>query len=417
MPFNLKNGFLSIFLLGLFFIISACSDYTARTRSALDSFQRREFGRALKGYEKESKSKKDRFLYLLDKGLVLHTAGRYEESIKVLQEADDLADKIDYISISNEVASLFTNERVRTYKGEAFERILINVYKAIDYIMLGNIEDALVECRKINEKLEKYNKILKTNQFDPFPRYISGVLYEANKDINDAYIDYKLAYKIRPDFYYLASDLISLSKELAFMDQYAHWQKTFGSRNAKRRKGRKRGELIFIYENGLSPLKESSEMKSAAQIIPIPIYVDRPTNISHAEIYLGKRLLTRTHLLSDIGKLSKIYLDKRIGEYVARGIARLAIKEGAAIAVGKYVDEDLGILLGIMMLFTNRADLRSALTLPENIQLARVFLKSGNHKIRIKFKGKHGGYVSGSKIFNVDIRRGKKTFLNYRTFK
>ena len=414
--------FLKYFFLSFLFVIfiTACgSDYTARTSSALRSFERGDFDSALKGIESQSKKKLDRLLFLIDKGVVLHTAGKYKESIVVLQEAEDYSESIDYLSVSNELVSLFTNERMRAYKGEAYERVLINVFKAIDYIMLGDIENALVECRRINEKLEKFNKILKLSQMDPFPRYISGVLFEANNDINDAYIDYKLMHKIDPNFYYLASDLLSLSKKLGFLDDFSEWEKVFGvGGEALRPSGKDMGELVFVYECGLSPKKESTEMNSQAQILPIPVYRDRPSQISHAEIYINSELQSRTYLLSDIGKLSKIYLDKRIAAYVARGIARLAIKEGTAVAVGKYVNKDLGILVGIAMLFTNRADLRSAMTLPENIQIARVFLKEGVSDIEVRFVGKQGGYIPPSKIFSqVEINRGKKTFLNFRTFR
>lgn len=412
-----KEGIFFVFIL-LALLLGGCGDYTARTRGALADFQSRNFEAALKGYEKESGSDKDRLLYLIDKGIVLHTAGRYEESIKILQEADDYADKIDYFSISREIGALFVNERMKRYKGEAFERVLINVYKAIDYIMLGNIEGALVECRKIDLKLEKFNKFLKTNQRDPFPRYISGVLYETDNEINDAYIDYKKAYRIDPDFYYLAGDLLRLSKALDFTDDYGKWQKIFGSGKLRKNYGNY-GEVILIFENGLSPMKVSSERKAQAQIIPVPVYVDRPSEVSHAEIYKEQKKIGRTYLLSDIGKLSKVYLDKRISALIARGIARLAIKTGAAVAVGKATDSpELGILTGILLMYTNRADLRSALTLPENIQLSRVFLPQGTHDLEVRLKNRHGGYAGFTKTFKgVKVSKNRRTFLNFRSFR
>jgi uncharacterized protein len=412
---SLTTFFLILFSIALF---SGCSDYTTRTSRALLAFQNGDFERASQGYEKEKESKKDRLLYLIDKGMVLHTAAKYSEAIKVFQEAEDFSENIDFISLSNELASIFTNERIRTYKGEAFERILINVYKAIDYIMLGDIENALVECRRINLKIEKYNEILKTSQTDPFPRYVSGILFEANGDINDAYIDYKFTYRIDPSFYFLARDLLSLSKRLGFIDEYEDWAKIFGTKNSHFPSSKEAsGELILIYECGKSPEKISTEMGAAAQVIPVPIYNDRPSQTSYAEIWIDEKLVSKTYLLSDIGRLSKEYLNRRVGEYVARGIARLAVKTGAAVAVGKYVDKDLGILVGLALLLTNRADLRSSLTLPENIQLARIQLKEGKYDIELRFRGKFGGYSINSKLFkDVEIKKGKKSFLNFRSF-
>ena len=96
-PFKKSRRFLSLYILIAIPLIYNCaSDYTARTKSALRNFQNGNFEKALKGYEKQKKKKKDRLLYLIDKGIVLHTAGKYEESIKILQEADDYSEKIDY---------------------------------------------------------------------------------------------------------------------------------------------------------------------------------------------------------------------------------------------------------------------------------------------------------------------------------
>ena len=44
----------------------------------------------------------DQLLVLLDEGMVLHAAGRFEESIQVLAEADKLSRQLDFISVSEE---------------------------------------------------------------------------------------------------------------------------------------------------------------------------------------------------------------------------------------------------------------------------------------------------------------------------
>ena len=47
---------------------------------------------------------------------------------------------------------------------------------------------------------------------NPFAIYLSGMIYEALGEINDAYIDYKKVYSLRPDVPYLEGNLLRLSK-------------------------------------------------------------------------------------------------------------------------------------------------------------------------------------------------------------
>ncbi len=56
-----------------------------------------------------NKSGKDQLLFMMEAGLMLHAAGDYENSNKVLLEAAKLAERIA-VSVSKEAASLFLND-------------------------------------------------------------------------------------------------------------------------------------------------------------------------------------------------------------------------------------------------------------------------------------------------------------------
>src|SRR6185503_7847510 len=144
------------------------------------------------GVTKQGENGRDLLLYLLDLGLSLHSAGRYEESNQAFLKADKIAEIKDYTSLSTEGATLLTSENIKDYKGEDFEKVLINTYLAMNYALMGDYENALVEARRVNHKLHlMVSEGQRKYKQNAFARYLSAVLYEAEGEWNDAYIDYK----------------------------------------------------------------------------------------------------------------------------------------------------------------------------------------------------------------------------------
>ena len=72
---------------------------------------------------------------------------------------------------------------------------------ALNYTAAGHHEDALVEARKVDSKLNVINSRYaddKKNVYkeDAFIRFLMGVLYEAEGEVNDAFISYRKAEEI-----------------------------------------------------------------------------------------------------------------------------------------------------------------------------------------------------------------------------
>ena len=74
------------------------------------------------------------------------------------------------------------------YKPEDFEVILVNFYKAMNYLQMDQMEEALVEVRKINIKLnelnDKYPDYKNRYQRDAFAHLLMGLIYEASGNYN-----------------------------------------------------------------------------------------------------------------------------------------------------------------------------------------------------------------------------------------
>jgi len=262
----------------------------------------------LKSNEK-SFGNNSRLLYLMNMGALLHYAGRFEESNRYLQEAYDLADELYTKSVTRMVAST-VSPNVAPYYGEDYERVMISTFMALNYFMLGALEDALVEARKINKDLElltdKYEGKDKYKD-DAFSHYLAGLIQEAGGEINDAFISYVQAYQAYrgyeklfgvgvPDE--LKRDILRLALELGFKDKYDYFVKEFGEEYIPEGEDRHdTGEIVVVAYTGLAPLKREvsishtgvdSEGKTHTFQIQLPELVERPSAISAVRIKFRK---------------------------------------------------------------------------------------------------------------------------------
>ncbi|MFT6070032.1 MAG: hypothetical protein ACJAT2_002455 [Bacteriovoracaceae bacterium] len=125
--------FISLFLF-------SCASGGKKERNKLrELLQTSQFSEALKVVE-ESKVYQDndnRLLFLMEKGMLLHTAGDYYQSSEVLKEARELGRKLFTTSISNKVQQLIANDNYDIYYGERYEISLIHFYQALNHLFIS----------------------------------------------------------------------------------------------------------------------------------------------------------------------------------------------------------------------------------------------------------------------------------------
>jgi len=379
-------------LVALSILFPACAgDYVGRTQGVRRSYEAQDYARALKLLDDEAKGPQvDRLLVLLDRGMILHAAGHFDESIAALAEADRLSQQLDGISISEEAKALLSNERQRAYRGEDFEKLMISVLQALNYAELGKDEDALVEVRRVNERIHK----MITDEKKPYEqlaiaRYLGGILYEDEGDWDNAFIDYHEAQKLQPDLGTLAEPLLRLAKKTQRDDAYQELKKKYPDVPEKPL-GRDEGQLVVIVESGLSPEKRSAQREHhgerGVELVDVPVYRDRwPRTV--ATVQVGEQVQSATTVTS-LSEVAKVHLDDRIGRMLAKSLASTAVKAGVAAGAGALTkSEEVGVATFLLLSLTTRADLRSWLSLPAEFQLARFRLAPGKYQVRVTQRG------------------------------
>jgi hypothetical protein len=410
----------SALLAGLFlFSITtiSCATYQGKVDRSRDMIRQGHYDDALK-YLGPLADKKDgdQLVYLLDYAVTLQLDGKLKESNQALQLADRLAEAQDYQSVSRQAGSLLINQEMVQYKGDSFEKIFINAYGALNYLELNQLDDALVETRRMNEKYNKLNTEDRKNfEKNVFGKYLSALIWEGNQNWDDAYIAYDEAYKLDPTISFLPEDLVRSAKRSRRDDAYRKWKKQFPQVIEKKEWYDKTyGELVIIYEQGWGPRKyqPAGGQYNLAQLNPVHSESQR----MRATIS-GKSDPFESAKLYDVTQAAMDTLSHDYASMAAKRIGAFATKEVVADQI-RQKDQTLGTLAWIAMHAAERADLRQWSTLPQTVQMIRIPLKAGEYDLHlegINYAGNPTGETKDMK--GVVVKAQKSTFVRWRTLK
>lgn len=377
-------------------------------------------------------------LHLLDSGMIHFQCGNFDQATHFFSEADQLAQQLWTKSLSQEAASYVTNDLILPYRGEDFERALINLLSAFSYIKLGEYDEAMADCRRLDTVLTEYNsKYEKKNVYkeDALGRYISGILSEADHEYSEAYIYYYqslMAFKNYNENYQtvtpqcLYEDLLRVS---APADRKREARRLVPNARAIKytddRAARKLGKIVLIHMNGKAPVKFENKFTANTPSGPIsiafPVYRSYPPSCHYSKLILTSETDTiesTAVLFEDVNKIALKDLADRKVRITAKAIARAVVKQAVVQASSDEVEKQHGEMAGFMTKLAGnvvssvleKADTRCWRTLPGEIYIARAFVPPGNY--RVSAENCHGG----KKVLDaLDIKAGETKFVFYDT--
>jgi len=443
----------------LLFLLGCAAGYSKYMGAPLKNMARGDYAGALAKLEKPE-GKTNRLLYYFEKGLLLHYQGEYETSNQVFAQAERLIDQLYTKSVSREIASLLTNDAIRAYSGEEFERALIHYYRALNYQYLGQPQEALVECRKANLRLEDFAAKAEyklTYKNDAFIQYMTGLFFEAEGELNDAYISYKDADKgyrayaeafgIQPPKM-LGSDLARLSFKLGYRAEGIAYSERYGLKLGDWASSQD-GEVIFFVEHGFIARKYQQEINlpilesdpngnvwvaseravyryrhqpyahHRAKVkywlrVALPEYREQPSKVRQVRLRGGGRHADGA-LVENLDAIAQKNFRDKEGTILLRTVARSLAKY---VATQKAEDESelLGFLVNLFGAATEAADTRSWLALPSQIRMVRFSLPPGTVDLELEFLNERGAILEVKEFPGVEVQVGKPVFLSYRSY-
>jgi hypothetical protein len=424
-----KQGVFLLFI-GILFLFLSCA--SGNPYQQADTHARRgEYAASLAIIEQDKNSlyrDKDAILYYLDAGMLNHYIADYRRSTELLQEGERAIEAAYTKSITMEIGTYILNDTTQEYAGEDYEDIYINTFNALNYYHEDDLEDAMVEIRRMNNKLgflaAKYGLIVDRLQkkalsegseipSDPsatkavftnsaLARYLGMLFYRGAGKPDDARIDrdqIRIAFANSPSVYSYPPPS-SLAEELSVP------------------KGKARFNVIAF--SGSAPVKEEQILRilipnSRYVKIALPVMTPRSSAVNRIEVRFDSGQSLNLELLEDIEATAVETFKGRAHLAYLKSVLRATIK-GVASAVMAGVGDEVGGDAGGVLTFlsigaqvfaeaTEKADLRIARYFPAKAYVGGVTLDPGLYSYSII-------YYSGSRVVdsfrqeNVMIRAG-----------
>lgn len=439
------------------FLLGGCATYHKRTQQLNNYFVNGNYEAADKLLDKSTKEAEgnNRVIYFFNRGVAAYMRGNYAISNQYFRDADYYIE--DYTKrFGMQALALVSNPMVKPYKPEDFECVMIHFYMALNHLFLNDYEGALVECRRVNLKLQAINDKYKENKnkysLDAFALNLMGLIYEASGDHNNAFIAYRNALDAYDKVYTplfnlpvpseLKQSLMRSAYLVGFRDDLQFYETKFNAQFVPEEADN--GNVVFFWMNGFGPVKaewsinffnngykdgfinlsdsdlgvsfpvyignkSSNEQAAFKNIsflrVAFPKYVSRPPSFSGANITVDQQRCD-LELAQPIDLIARQCLNDRMLREIGSGITRLATKK-ALEAIANKQNENIGTIVSIINAATEKADTRNWQTLPFSISYGRLSLPAGAHNLKLNASGANNDMVD----FDVRIEKGKTAFM------
>ena len=448
----------SYIVIALTLVFVSCATYYQKSLKFQRYLQDGEVDKAenvLEG-DKKGPEGKNRLLYYLNRGYISWMQSEYEESNQFLQQADRIIeDQIKNYGL--DALALLSNPMIKPYKPEDFEAVMLNYFIALNYLKLNDYEDAIVECKRINIRLNSLNDKYKDHknryQRDAFANVMMGLVYDADRDYNNAFIAYRNALEVYEEDYaknfditapdQLKQDLLRTAYLTGFYDEVRFYEKKFNMKYEH--KAAPEAQLVFFWFNGLGPIKDEwsinftkvdgqggwitlvneeyglsfpfyiggqpdNEKSAFEQFsmmrVAFPKYVERVPLYNSASIKANNQNYS-LEMAQNINDIAFKTLHDRMLREMATSLLRLATKKALEQQVRKQNGE-LGAAVSIVNAITEKADTRNWQTLPYSVSYTRVPLKEGSNNLQLNSYSKNAD--SRSYDFSFEAKKGKTYF-------
>jgi hypothetical protein len=394
----------------------------------LESFNERfdvaDFNSAVKCAKEHIKDRKnpdgDDLLWTLQAAAAKRGFKDYASSTQYFDKAEDFFKFYDLRwSGGDNIAAVAINDTVMPYKGEEYDGVMVNTYKALNFMSQGNFDLARVEFnraldrqRRTKEKFEKeiratnakiakakygnlanssmenpnlkqtlHNKYPELYEYqaygdyiNPFVTYLASVYYNGTGQPSEARDLLKETYGLVPENPYLAQEFDETEKLLAANGTY-------------------KNTVWVIFENGLGPIKKEFRIDLPLFIatsrvlyagIALPQLKYRDIAFSYLQIEANGNNYD-TKVICNMDRVINSEFKKDFESILIRAITSTTAKVVMQYALSQQGNNyatlaSVGVAAWAAM--TNDADIRIWTALPKNFQMARLSMPQ-NKRLKI----------------------------------
>lgn len=368
---------------------------------------------ALQTLEKHNTDPEKDLLYYMEKGELLRMQQAFAESQSSWMAADQKVQAWEDLARSNpdrvlgSMASMLVNDKVRTYEGYDYEKVLLTAQIALNHIALGDWEAARVEIKKTHEReaiiaalhakkvmqeeaeSDKRHVVrdikdlhgypvetlhdpqviaLKNSYQNAFSHYLAGFIYEALNEPGLAAPGYRQAIELRPDLPFLEEGLKRLDRRME-------------------RSAAGKTDLLFVLEGGMAPTRSSVMIplpipSGGVVSLSFPVVPNNPSASYHpGPLQINGDTLVEMAAVTSVDAMARRAVWDDLPGILLRSTIRAATRGVMQHQANKKGNELAGLAIMLTGLVTESADERAWRTLPATLYLGRVALPPGSHTL------------------------------------
>jgi hypothetical protein len=365
----------------------------------------------------QNANNKDAIVWRLEQGEVLRGNGQYEASNKAFDQAQDRIDQYSQeakVKVGNEAAALLSNQANLPYTGRAYDGIMLNTYKALNYLQLGEPDKARVELIRAYQRQQdavadnqrRIEKVQgeaakskdkatmdKAEQDPKFKSQMQGAY--TGLDNLKAYANYVNPFTVYLDGLYFMADAVNASdlerarksfERVVGLDPDNEYVKQDLATVDDLMNGKPLTPMTYvIFETGCAPLRGQIR-------IDIPIIVTKVSYVGAAfptlkpqGNYLPSLTVTAngtsqtTSLIAGMDSVIGLDFKNEMPVVITKTIAATVTKAVAAYAVNQAANQQSSMLgfasqigTAVAQVAVNIADTRTWTTLPKEFQACRI---------------------------------------------
>ena len=391
---------------------------------------KKEYKKLYQQYKEENKT--NDLLWDYEVGIISYYSDAFKDSVFYFDEAEKLIKKYDEEVLANKVLSnvggILSNDTFMDYRPRIYEKIMVNTYKAIDFIQIGDFQNARIEFNRAlvrqdrakeffekeialekkkinsenkkklkekNKKIPSLNKIVKNKKtLDPIEKkYTNLFAFKAYRDFNNPFTTYLAGiFFLNTGDYRKATDLLKESygmiKNLESGSKYVLKDfKLADSLKSSLRK-RKKHYTWVIFFNGKGPKKEELKIDIPLFLFTNDVYytgIALPTLKMNDKAYdylvINRKYKTKT--IASMDRIVKTEFKKRFPTIMMRALTRTVVQTIIQKQIGNKLEKGMALAgpMGYILAkgaaaatqyALNRADTRIWERLPKEFQVVRI---------------------------------------------
>jgi hypothetical protein len=405
-----------------------CAAHPERLRDAREAYCRGDLaGAQLLASEVRSARARDKDCVRLDAAMVALAAGDASRSESLLRQVRDRFDHLEQQSLGEQGLALLTDETAVAYAGEDYEQVLVRAVLAVSNLLQDGT-DATAYClqaearqRQLLHRAEAENtpqKVLPVSRV-ALSAYLNGALLEAShRDYDDAQRAFATVAAWEPAYPAASGDLERARRGVHSTPGHGVvYVVTFVGRGPYKVEATApaTSEALLLADRILSHVGDHTLPPTLAPV-KIPMVVVPPNRVQAVGVSIGNRAVGTTQTITDVGRLAVAQNQARRDQHIAEAVVRRVVKKAAvytakdALAVSGGLTNLALDAAGVLWEAREHADTRCWRLLPAKIQVLRLELPAGSHRVTLYPVG--GGQVLGPlHATTVEVIDGDNTYV------